>query len=165
MPNDGVLVRIRRATTEDVEELSALVLSAKAHWGYADAQLQAWRSSLEISAGSVSARPTFVGELNDLVIGFYSLVPAVEAWDLSDLWVLPRFMRQGFGRALLAHAAQTAAESGATWIVIDADPHAEPFYLGCGAARVGQIAAPIPGQPDRVRPQLRLAVNSVRHAL
>src|SRR6202158_4615592 len=59
IPNDGALMRIRRAAAEDIEELSALVMSAKAHWGYMQAQLQAWRSSLEVSADSVSARPTF----------------------------------------------------------------------------------------------------------
>jgi GNAT superfamily N-acetyltransferase len=158
MPNDGALMRIRRAAAEDIEELSALVMSAKAHWGYPQAQLQAWRSSLEVSADAVSARPTFVGELDGLLIGFYSLIPAGEAWELSDLWILPRFMKQGFGRALLMHAAQTAAQGAATCIVIDADPYAEPFYLACGAHRTGEVAAPIPGQPDRVRPHLRLLV-------
>ena len=152
-------MQIRRAVAGDVEELSALVLSAKAHWGYEHAQLQAWRSSLEVSAESVPARPTFVGELNGLAIGFYSLAPSGEAWELDNLWVLPRFMKNGFGRTLLMHAAQTAAEGGATSIVIDADPNAEPFYLACGAKRIGAVAAPIAGQLNRVRPQLVLAVT------
>ncbi len=151
-------MQIRRAVIGDAKELSQLVHRAKAHWGYAHAQLQAWRSSLEVSAESVSARPTFVAELDGQLIGFYSLVPSLEAWELDNLWVLPRFMKQGFGRALLKHASQTAAESGATAIVVDADPNAEPFYLHCGARRVGAVAAPIAGQPDRVRPQLVLTV-------
>jgi hypothetical protein len=63
---------VRRAAVEDVTERSKLVLHAKAHWGYSkNAQLQAWRASLEVSAESISAQPTFIAELNGLVIGFY----------------------------------------------------------------------------------------------
>lgn len=149
----------RRAVVEDVTELSKLVLNAKAHWGYSHAQLQIWRASLEVSAASVSAHPTFIGALNGLILGFYSLIPTAAAWDLSDLWVLPAFMGKGVGRALLVHAGQTAALGGATSILIESDPNAEPFYLACGARRIGAVAAPIPGEPNRVRPQLILAVS------
>jgi hypothetical protein len=40
---------------------------------------------------------------------------------------------------------------------VDADPHAERFYLACGAVSIGTVAAPIAGQPDRVRPQFAFA--------
>ena len=153
------VMQIRRAFVGDAKELSELVQRAKAHWGYARAQLQAWRPSLEVSAESVCARPTFVAELDGQVIGFYSLIPSPKVWELDNLWILPRFMKKGFGRALLEHASQTAAEGGATSIVVDADPNAEPFYLRCGARRVGAVPAPIAGQSNRVRPQLVLAVT------
>jgi hypothetical protein len=42
-------------------------------------------------------------------------------------------------------------------VFIDADPHAEAFYRACGALRIGGVAAPIDGQPQRVRPQLVLS--------
>lgn len=155
-------MQIRRAVSGDARELSELVERAKAHWGYTHAQLQAWRSSLEVSAESVSARPMFVAEFDGQVIGFYSLVPSPEVWELDNLWVLPQFMKKGFGRKLLEHALQAAAEGGATSVVADADPNAEPFYLRCGARRIGAVAAPIAGHPNRVRPQLVLAVTNVR---
>ena len=69
-------MHIRLAVAQDAEELSALALRAKAYWGYAETQLEAWRASLEISAESVLARSTFVGELNGRLAGFYSLVPS-----------------------------------------------------------------------------------------
>ncbi|MEP6609964.1 MAG: GNAT family N-acetyltransferase [Burkholderiaceae bacterium] len=152
-------VHIRRAVAEDVEELSSLALRAKAHWGYAVAQLEEWRSSLEMSREILLARPTFVGEINRRIIGFYSLVPSATAWELDNLWVALEYMRLGFRRALLVHAAQTAAASGASSIVIDPDPNAERLYVACGATRVGEVAAPIAGQPNRVRPQLMLAAT------
>lgn len=152
-------MQIRRAVVEDAEKLSALVLSAKAHWGYAREQLEAWRSSLEVSAESISSRPAFVGELEGAIVGFYSLFSSVQVWELDNLWVLPQFVRRGIGRALLMHAAQIAVEGGATSIIIDSDPNAESFYARCGAKRIGAVAAPIAGQPNRVRPQLVLAVT------
>jgi len=78
---------------------------------------------------------------------------------MRNLWVAPEHMRQGFGRALLFHALQTAALGGASFIHIDADPNAESFYVACGAARIGEVPAPIAGQPNRIRPQLMLAVT------
>jgi molybdenum cofactor cytidylyltransferase len=63
-------------------------------------------------------------------------------------------MHRGIGRALLAHALATAARGGAAEVIVDADPNAESFYLECGAIRRGEVAAPIAGQPNRVRPQL-----------
>jgi len=152
-------MRIRRAVAGEVEELSSLALRAKAHWGYAVAQLEEWRSSLEISREIVLARPTFVGEINRRIIGFYSLVPSAAVWELDNLWVAPEYMKRGFGRALFIHAAQTAAAGGANSILIDADPNAEPFYVACGATRVGEVSAPITGQPNRVRPQLTFAAT------
>jgi len=151
-------VHIRRSAVEDANELTVLVLQAKAHWGYSKAQLEAWRSSLEVSAESLAGRLAFVGELGGRIVGFYSLIPSGREWDLDDLWVLPAFTRRGIGRALLMHARDTAAEGGATLLRIESDPYAEQFYIACGAKRVGAVAAPIEGEPDRIRPVLTLPV-------
>jgi GNAT superfamily N-acetyltransferase len=152
-------MHIRRAVVQDAEALSALALRAKAYWGYGEAQLDAWRPVLEISPESVLAHPTFVGELDGRSVGFYSLVPSASSWELDHLWVAPEQMRRGFGRALFLHAVRMARAGGATSIVVDADPNAEPFYVACGATRIGEIAAPIAGEPKRVRPQLVLVTT------
>ena len=151
-------MHIRRSAAEDTNELTALVLQAKAHWGYSKAQLEAWRSSLEVSAESLAGRLAFVGELNGRIVGFYSLIPSDREWDLDDLWVLPAFMGRGIGRSLLMHASHTAAAGGATSLRIESDPYAEQFYVACGAERVGAVAAPIEGEPDRITPVLTLPV-------
>lgn len=153
------VMQIRRAVAGEAEALSKLALIAKAHWGYERAQLQVWNSSLEISAESISARPTFVAELDGQVVGFYSLIPSRDAWELDNLWVTPLFIRKGIGQALLMHAAQIAAERGATSILIDADPNAEAFYVACGATRIGAVSAPIADESGRVRPQLVLSIT------
>src|SRR2546423_1211972 len=94
--------------------------------------------------------------IGEELAGFYSLLPSEKSWQLDHLWVSPQFMRQGVGGGLLRHALQTAARAGAVEVTIDADPHSEPFYLKNGAIRCAEIAAPIAGEPTRVRPQLVL---------
>ena len=129
-------------------------MRAKSHWGYPPEALERWRPELAVSPSDIRGRPTFVAVAGAEIVGFYSLRTSRAAWELDNLWVLPKFMHQGIGRALLAHALTTAARGGASEVTVDADPNAETFYLECGAIRRGDVPAPISGQPKRVRPQL-----------
>jgi ribosomal protein S18 acetylase RimI-like enzyme len=147
-------VNIRPAQGHEAEALTAIALKAKAYWGYPADTLESWKLELTVSTQTITSRPTFVAVVGDEIVGFYSLSPSHRAWELDHLWVLPRFMERGIGRALVAHALETAARGGAASVTVDADPNAESFYLACGAARYGEVPAPIPGEPGRVRPQL-----------
>jgi len=58
---------------------------------------------------------------------------------LEDLYVEPRWRRQGLGRALFAHVARTAAARGCdrvSWQVLDWNEPALGFYRGLGAEPV-----------------------------
>ena len=147
-------MNIRPAQGHEAEALTAIALKAKAYWGYPADTLESWKLELTVSTQTVTSRPTFVAVIRDEIVGFYSLSPSHDAWKLEDLWVLPRFMDRGIGRALLAHALETALRGGASSVTVDADPNAESFYLACGGVRCGEVPAPIPGEPARVRPQL-----------
>jgi len=147
-------VNIRPAQGHEAKALTAIALEAKAFWGYPADTIESWKQELTVSTQTVTSRPTFVAVIADEIVGFYSLSPSHDAWKLEDLWVLPRFMDRGIGRALVAHALETAARGGASSVMVDADPNAESFYLACGADRCGEVPAPISGEPGRVRPQL-----------
>jgi molybdenum cofactor cytidylyltransferase len=147
-------MNIRPALGHEAEALAALALKAKAHWGYSADTIESWREDLAVSTSTITSRPTFAAVLGDEIVGFYSLSPSRHSWKLDDLWVLPQFMDCGIGRALVAHALETAPRGGASSVTVDADPNAEGFYLACGAERCGEVPAPIPGEPMRVRPQL-----------
>ena len=154
-------VQIRRARESEAAELSGLAVTAKRLWGYPDAQMEEWRPGLQITPAMLASQPTFVAERDHRIVGFYLLIRSFPAWQLDHFWVLLEFNRQGIGRALLEHAKLTAAAGGATAIAIDSDPNAERFYLACGALRLGQVPAPIPDYPDRVRPQLELPLAKI----
>jgi ribosomal protein S18 acetylase RimI-like enzyme len=154
-----VHVEIREAAASEAETLSALALDAKARWGYAPETIESWRDQLRISSADVVSKPTYVSAIDGEVVGFYSLAPAGHTWELDNLWVAPQFMHRGIGRALLTHALDVAFRGGASSVTVDADPNAESFYQSCGGIRYGDVPAPIPGEPGRVRPQL--AFNTV----
>jgi GNAT superfamily N-acetyltransferase len=147
-------MNIRPAAETEAQLLSSLAMRAKGHWGYSAEVLEDWRADLTVSPQGIRAKPTFVAVVGIEVAGFYSISPLGRSWELDNFWVLPRFMHLGVGRALLSHALETAARGGATEVTVDADPNAEAFYLECGAVRRGAVLAPLPGQPERARPQL-----------
>ncbi|MCE2969991.1 MAG: GNAT family N-acetyltransferase [Burkholderiales bacterium] len=153
-------VRIRAAQPSEAEALTELALAAKAAWGYDHAQLAAWRPLLAVTAQQLAEQPAYVAEDRGERLGFYTLRHADARWELDNLWVAPAWMQRGVGRLLLAHAVRVASSRGATERHIDADPNAEPFYLRCGAERRDAAAAPIAGQPARVRPQLVLDLRA-----
>ena len=152
-------MNMRAANVTEQSVLASIAISAKSSWGYSSDQIVSWREGLSPTAESIHSQPTFVAEINGEIVGFYQCILRDQMAHLEHLWVLPKVMRQGIGRALVAHAVGFAAGYGIGSLSIDSDPHAEPFYASCGAIRMGLRPAPIAGQPDRVLPQLVLATT------
>ena len=134
--------------------LSRIATLAKAYWGYEAAQMDAWRNDLAIDPQSTPHRWTRVAEWDGETVGVVQLAFADASADILHLWVHPQFMHRGIGRALMDAALAETHGRGFRRVIIDADPNAEPFYLAMGARRAGQVAAPIEGEPGRVRPQM-----------
>ena len=151
-------VVIRAARLEEAATLSAIAREAKAMWGYGPEALAAWKDQLTIAAADIGSRPFFAAQVDAVVTGFYSLAPAGDQWELDNLWVAPAHARCGIGGALLKHALLQARLGGAQRLLVDSDPNAEAFYLKAGAVRAGEVGAPLPGEPARVRPQLVFAI-------
>ncbi len=153
-------MRFRSARLSDIPHLGSLTLRSKSHWGYSARQLPEWREDLAPQASWIDARPFIVAEHDAGVIGFYTLEAANNgAWTLDNLWLDPTWIGKGFGRALFSHAVKTAREHGATILTIDAEPHAEGFYIAQGARRMSTVPAPIEGDRQRVRPQLEMQLS------
>lgn len=158
---------IRRARPDEAGALTELALRAKAFWGY-DAQFVAdCRGELTLTPGYVERNPVYVSEEEEgdaaqaggalRVAGFYGLVERTTYVDLDLLYVEPWAVRRGHGRRLFRHAADTARGLGYRLMTIEADPHAEAFYLSMGAARVGAVASPV--RAGRTLPLLHLALS------
>ena len=145
--------------------LSQVARRSKAHWGYTAEQIDFWWDQLKLAPEHLAGRPAFAAVEGATVVGFCTLVRGEGAWELDNLWVVPERIGHGIGRMLFEHALRVAARGGASEVTIDADPHAEPFYVRCGAVRRGEVPAPIPGLPLRTRPQLVAGGQRLREAL
>ncbi|HEX7829983.1 MAG TPA: GNAT family N-acetyltransferase [Thermoanaerobaculia bacterium] len=145
-------IEIRRATSNDANRATEIARTAKAHWGYPSEWLAAWEDDLTIVDADIERHATFVASLDGEIVGVCQLQRSEEHVFLEHVWVDPRAHRMGVGRALVAQAQR---ESRGVMAIV-ADPNAEPFYLRLGARRVGEVAAPMPGAPDRTLPLLEL---------
>ena len=139
-------IQIRPGDPADAERLTDLVAASKAFWGYSEQQMTLFQDELRIDAGRLMRSPAFVAWAGDVAVGICTLEEN-EAIRLSmeHLFVTPRSMGRGVGRALVCAAIEWARASGYTTIEIWSDPHAVGFYRTMGARRTGEAPSLIPG--------------------
>ncbi len=151
-------MRIRKASTDEAEALTAIAQDAKRHWGYPEHWIQHWQSDLTISSDFVSSNPVYVAEQDGELMGFYALIVRDGKAGLEHMWVAPRFIGQGIGKELFIHAMQEAAGQNVSAVEISSDPNAEGFYRKMGAKKIGEVASEIDGE-QRILPRLSVKPN------
>jgi GNAT superfamily N-acetyltransferase len=149
-------VEIRPATPGEAGAISALALRSKGHWGYSPAFLEACRAELTIRAEQLAEQRAHVAVEGGALLGFFTVTGAPPQGELDCLYVDPAAIGRALGRRLLDAAVALARAEGFRVLAIHADPHAEEFYLRCGATRVGDV--PSKSLPGRRLPLLSLAL-------
>ena len=138
---------IRPAKPSEAEEISALALRSKSHWGYNEDQLSVFRDELTLEPQDIVPRRTHVVEEAGRLLGFYTLTPQSRSKvELEHLFVEPSELHRGFGAALFRHACRVAREEGYVVLAIQSDPNAAEFYDRLGANRLREIPSSIPGR-------------------
>jgi GNAT superfamily N-acetyltransferase len=125
--------------TDECDLLGRIAVASKGHWGYDRDFLEACRPALVVVEDDVP--DIVVAERDGAVIGWYRLAGEPPAGLLDDLWVRPDAIGTGVGRLLWTDAVRAARLRGLRTLLIEADPHAEGFYLAMGAKRVGVVAS------------------------
>lgn len=132
-------MEIRPASAEDAARLSDLAFRAKAHWGYDDDFMARCRDELTYTPEQLDAGGFWVLEDGGQACGFYGLTKiSPDAMELEAMFVEPRQIGRGYGRALMDHARARFADSGLARLVIQADPNAAAFYEAAGATLIGE---------------------------
>ena len=140
-------MNIRRALPKEAATLSQIAWSAKAHWGYPERWMEAWRPQLTFRPAYFEANESWVAETDGRPSAFYTLQEkAGSAW-LEDLWVTPALIGKGLGKTLFLHAVETARGRGFKTLRLEADPHAVGFYEKMGMHKIGERYSPVEGQP------------------
>lgn len=120
---------IRRAERDDIDAVRAIFRSASlANEGDREALL-AHPETLEFPEDAVVDGRVRVAVDDGAVVGFATITPNADAWELDDLFVAPTHMRRGFATALVRHLL---AEADVAAIEVTANPHAMAFYRSVG---------------------------------
>lgn len=147
---------LRVPTVSDLSVINDLILRSKAIWGYDDAFMKACEQELAVD-GDLLHQHSFMAAVEDhQMIAVAEVSLDGKTAHLEKLFVDPERLKTGSGRRLFSWALDTAKAGGATKMVIEADPDAEPFYLKMGAHRVGLV--PSGSIPGRMLPELELSL-------
>ena len=149
---------IRPARDDERAMLDDICFRAKAHWGYDADFMESVRDQIRVSADAIALGYVWVGVDAADKPGAVMQIDRLDrhSADLSLMFVAPKAMRAGFGRALFEKACEIARAMGVAELLIDSDPQAAGFYAAMGCIRKG--AEPT-GYQGRLLPRfvLRLA--------
>jgi len=145
-PDEEYFMTIRTATVEDSEELTAIAMAAKSHWGYPESWMKQWESDLTITPDFVLHNTVYVSEADGEVRGFYALCVAAGKAELEHMWVRPEYIGTGVGKELFLHAMDRVTALNLDEVNLTADPNAASFYEHMGAKRVGEVDSSISGR-------------------
>jgi ribosomal protein S18 acetylase RimI-like enzyme len=150
-------MKIIRAELNQGNALTRIALAAKRHWGYPERWIELWTPMLTFKPADLEQADFFVAQIDDEIVGFYSLTTAGARAELENLWVLPAFMGRGVGRGLFEHALARARELGCSDMEIESDPNAVGFYEKMGAQVVGQHVGAVDDQ-TRTLPVMEISL-------
>src|SRR5215467_11650938 len=114
--------QIRRAIPDESEALTALAHAAKRHWNYPEAWIAQWRDDLTITREFIANHEVFVAMIDGEIAGCSALVLKSALAELEHMWIDPKQMGKGIGRALFEHIEGRAKEAGAFTLELSADP-------------------------------------------
>ena len=134
------------AQKTDCEALTQLMRRAKAHWGYDADLLRSWEAELTIDLQHLDTHRVMCAATQEGIVGFCSLSYVDVRCKMENLFVEPRAIGQGYGRALFAHALQEARDAGTVELWLEADPHARSFYEHMGMRVVGLVPGSAAGR-------------------
>lgn len=150
-------MKIRRALPEEADRLSHIALSAKRHWGYPQRWMEIWRPQLTFSSEYLNENESWVAEVENQPIAFYTLRDKDKnAW-IEDLWVLPEYIGQGIGKELFLNATSRARQMGYKTLQLEADPNALGFYEKMGMSKISERHTEVDGQP-RILPIMEITL-------
>jgi|SRR5215207_1586610 len=148
-------MEIRYAIPGDAETLSQVAIRAKAYWGYPKNLLEVWKPTLTFSPEYFNENESWIAEVDNRPIAFYTLQEQDGIAWIENLWVLPEYIGKGVGKQLFHHALSRTRVLGYRILQLEADPNAVGFYGKMGMRKIGERRSEVDGQP-RVLPMMEI---------
>ena len=150
-------MEIVKAEIVDDVILTKITKTSKAYWGFSEDILKEWEHLLTISKEYIKKNKVYKLLQNKQVIGYYSYLLIDEGTiKLDNLFVLPEFIGNGFGKSLMNDFLEKTRQLEITKITLDSEPNVEIFYKNFGFETVGQLESSIKG---RYLPVMELLVE------
>lgn len=141
------MISIRPVNPEEADELTQVAMAAKRHWGYPERWIEIWTPQLTFDSQYFQKNESWVADVDEQPVAFYTLLDkGGSAW-LENLWVAPDFIGKGIGRRLFLHAAELARQREYRMLRLEADPNATRFYEKMGMQKIGERHSEVDGQP------------------
>ena len=117
--------------------------------------MELWQPQLTFGPGYFEENESWVAEIDQAPVGFYTLLEKAEnAW-IENLFVSPEAMGKGVGRRLFLHALDRSRQRGFENLRLEADPNAAGFYEKMGMKKIGERLSEVEGQP-RILPVMEI---------
>ena len=123
---------IRAAVPGDITALRDVFRSSSLSNDGDRIYLLAHPDALDLSDLAVTEGRTQAAVADGAIIGFATWLSAGDAIEIEDLFVDPRWMRQGIGRALVLDLIAMARARGIRRVEVTANQHALAFYQKAG---------------------------------
>jgi len=149
-------LNIHRTVPEELDILSKIAFSAKAHWGYPDHLMDKWKPQFVFSADYFVEREGWTAELDNRPVAFYTLEEKDGNTWMENLWVSPEYIGKGIGKRLFLDALSRSRLRGYLILRLESDPNAAGFYQKMGMYKVGEASRPIDEDPSRVLPVMEI---------
>ncbi|MBB6215185.1 N-acetylglutamate synthase-like GNAT family acetyltransferase [Anaerosolibacter carboniphilus] len=130
---------IRRAKISDSEILTNIAVESEAYWGYDSDFMEKFKMIYKVTEDFISNNPTYVIQEEEKIVGFYGLLIDGHENSLEYLFIEPKSIGKGYGKALWTHMIKTCETLGIRELVIVAGPDAKAFYTKMGAVPSGEV--------------------------
>lgn len=111
-------ITIRPAKDTENGVLTNISFASKRYWNYPEEYFDVWRTELTITSDYINANIVFVAEVDEKVVGYFSIVEVQKdfftgqvmvrkGFWLEHIFILPGFIGQGIGIDLVDAAKHT----------------------------------------------------------
>ncbi|WP_136810748.1 GNAT family N-acetyltransferase [Desulfosediminicola flagellatus] len=158
---------IREAIIDEHELLTDISFKSKSYWNYPSSYFDIWKNELTITNNYIAKNNVFALENANQVIGYYSIIflksnfqmkniVLEKGFWLEHMFLLPDFIKQGFGREMISHFKQYCTENNIFKVNVLADPNAKVFYEKMGFKYIEDFPSTIEG---RTTPLLEINIK------
>lgn len=150
-------IAILKAIDSDSDKLTEISFAAKRHWNYPDNYYDLWKDELTITDEYIKQNIVYKALLDDLTLGFYSIVEnksdyysgeifVKKGFWLEHIFIIPEYHKIGIGSLMIEHARKISTIIGINYMMIFVDPCAKGFYDKIGADYLYETKSSIPGR-------------------